>query len=739
MPAKGEKSTAFTRRLLHKSLKMKKRFTLLALLCPAILYAQNTPLKDTTLLQPVEITATRATDNSPVTKTLVTRKQIDNLNFGPDLPFILDQTPGVVVNSDAGNGMGYTGIRIRGADASRINVTINGIPYNDAESQGTFFVDVPDLASSAGNIQVQRGVGSSTNGAGAFGASINLSTNEIKEKPALNLSSSMGSFHSFKNTLSINSGLLKKHFTIDGRLSYLRSAGYIDRAFSRLGSGFISAAYISKNNSLRFNYITGKEKTYQAWNGIDAATLDTNRTFNTAGTEKPGQPYQNETDNYLQNHYQLFFNHKFTTVFKSSIAIFLTRGKGYYEQYKAGEKFSDYGLGNYHEGSDIITQSDLIRRLWLDNYFYGTVVSAEYKKDNTEIVFGGAWTGYDGRHYGQIIWADVENAVPANYEWYRLSAYKNDYSIFGKWTQQIARHWFTYVDLQGRIVHYKINGFRNNPDIISNHQYHFFNPKAGITYRNKFFTGYISYGRASKEPNRDDFEASAFDQPKPEKLNDIEAGIEIKKGTTSAGINFYYMFYKDQLILTGKINDAGAYTRTNTPKSYRLGIEIQAKSKPFNWLEWSGNICLSRNRVKAFTEYIDDYDIGGQTEKIYRHTPIAFSPSITGSLNLCLIPVNNLEINFVSKYVNRQYLDNSGLKARSLNPYFLENIRIAYTIKPKNIGGIELYFNANNIFSKKYVPNGYSFSYIYGGEVNTENYYFPMATLNFAGGINIHL
>jgi len=718
---------------------MKKRFTLLVLLYPVFVWAQNTSLKDTTLLQPVEITATRATDHTPVTQTLVSAKQIEKLNSGPDLPFLLDQTPGVVVNSDAGNGMGYTGIRIRGADAGRINVTINGIPYNDAESQGTFFVDIPDIASSAGSIQIQRGVGTSTNGAGAFGASINLNTNEIKDKPALDLNNSFGSFHSFKNTLSINSGLIKKHFTVDGRLSYLRSDGYIDRASSRLISGFISTAYITKNNSLRFNYIPGKEKTYQAWNGIDAVTLDTNRTYNSAGTEKPGQPYSNETDNYHQSHYQLFFNHKFSPYIKTSIAAFITRGKGYYEQYKAGESFEDYGLPNHNGGTTVITETDLIRRLWLDNYFYGTVLSSEYRKNNNTLVFGGSYTGYDGKHYGRIIWAEINNAVPPDYEWYNLSAYKNDFSAFGKWTRKIAKHWYTYLDLQLRMVHYRINGFRDNPGIISNNHYSFFNPKAGITYRDHKFTGYLSYGRAAKEPNRDDFEASVSELPKPEKLNDVEAGFEIRNGKTSAGINMYYMFYLDQLILTGKINDVGAYTRTNTPKSYRIGIEVQAKSKPVNWFELSGNICLSRNRVNAFTEYVDDYDNGGQKKTLYTNTPIAFSPSVTGSLNLAFIPVKNLTLNFISKYVGRQYLDNSGLKTRSLNPYFLENVMIAYELNPKNTRGIEFFFNAYNIFSKKYEPSGYSFSYIYGGELNTENYYFPMAPINFTGGINIHL
>jgi len=738
MPAKGE-STAISRRYLHKSFYMKNGFLLLALFCPVFILAQKKNITDTSLLQPVEIVATRASDYSPVTQTTVTKAQLEKLNYGPDLPFLLDQTPGVVVNSDAGNGVGYTGIRIRGSDASRINVSINGIPFNDAESQGTFFVDIPDIASSTGSIQVQRGVGTSTNGTGAFGASINLNTNEIKDDPAFSLNSSFGSYQTFKNTVVFNSGIFKKHFTIDGRLSYLRSDGYIDRAFSRLKSGFLSAAYITHNNSVRFNIISGKEKTYQAWNGIDALALDTNRTYNSSGTEKPGSPYSNETDNYTQSHYQLFYNHQFSPAFKTSLALFLTRGKGYYEQYKARENFSDYGLPDFQSGTDVISQSDIIRRLWLNNYFYGSTFSAEYKRNNTNLILGGSVTGYNGQHFGRIIWAQIQDAIPNDFEWYNVNAFKNDFALFGKWIQKIKGRWFTYLDLQGRLVNYKINGFRENPDLDWNNNYFFLNPKAGITYRSPKLTGYISFGKAAKEPNRDDFEAAVYEKPKAEKLYDLEAGFQIKNKAHSVGVNLYYMSYKDQLILTGKINDVGAYTRTNTPKSYRVGIEAQARATILPWFSLGGNICVSKNRVKEFSEFMDDYDNGGQIEKQYHNTPIAFSPGITGSLNLELAPIKGMTVHLVSKYVGRQYLDNSGVKERSLDSYFLENIMLSYSWKIKGTRELELFFHANNVFSKKYEANGYSYSYIYDGKLNTENYYFPMAPLNVMGGINIHL
>lgn len=718
---------------------MKFLIALLAAACPFGVMSQST-FQDTTLLKPVEVTATRASDITPVTKTTLTKQQIDSKNYGPDLPFLLEETPGVVANSDAGNGIGYTGIRIRGADASRINITINGIPYNDAESQGSFLVNIPDIASSAGSIQIQRGVGTSTNGAGAFGATINLSTNEIKKNKSLQWNSSIGSFHSFKNTLSVNSGIIKRHWSFDGRLSMIRSNGYIDRAFSHLRSGYASVAYISNNNSVRFNYFTGKEKTYLAWNGIDAATLDTNRRYNPSGTEKPGTPYSNETDNYLQSHYQLFFNHKFSVSVKASMAIFLTRGKGYYEQYKANQKLSSYGLPDYNNGNNQpVSRTDLIRQLWLNNYFYGTILSAEYKKDNAEITAGISVTDYDGRHYGKIKWAEFQPAVPLNYEWYLLSAYKSDYAAYIKYTQRIFGNWYSYIDLQGRGINYKINGFRDHPDIKSRHQYMFFNPKAGITYRNGGMSAYISYGHSSKEPNRDDYEAGITDVPKPEKLNDFEAGALLSRKKNYAGINFYYMHYTDQLILTGKINDVGAYTRVNTPSSYRIGIESQFGVQLIKWASLSGNLCLSDSRVKKFTEYIDDYDNGGQVETIYENTPIAFSPRITGTLNISFTPIKHLEMNLISKYVGRQYLDNSGIKQRSLSPYFVEDFRISYLMSPKPFKELNIFFVANNLFSKRYEPNGYSYSYISSGRTTTENYYFPMALFNVMGGITIGL
>ncbi|MBC7867140.1 MAG: TonB-dependent receptor [Gloeobacteraceae cyanobacterium ES-bin-316] len=699
-------------------------------------FAQNkTDFNDTFYLKPIEINAVRATDKTPIAKTNLSRKEIAAKNIGLDLPFILNQTPSVVVNADAGNGIGYTGIRIRGTDASRINITLNGIPYNDAESQGTFLVNIPDIASSAGSIQVQRGVGTSTNGAGSFGGSINLSTNEVITKQGLEFNSTAGSYHSFKNTLIFNSGIFKKNFSFDGRLSSIRSDGYIDRANTRLQSFYTSAAYVTDKNSLRLNVFSGKEKTYQAWYGIDENTLKINRTFNSAGTEKAGEPYSNETDNYTQTHYQLFYNQQLNQHWKGNIAFFLTKGAGYYEQYKADQLLSEYGLPDYDNGGNSITETDLVRRLWLDNDFYGSIFSLQYSTPKSQVIIGGGINQYDGKHFGEIISAEVQAAVPKNFRYYDNTAKKKDYAAYAKWTEKISKHWQTFLDLQVRAVDYSINGFKTNPGITVDQRYQFFNPKAGITWSDKNIQAYLSYGRAAKEPNRDDFENNAAQLAKPEKLNDFEAGLENKNSRWSWGINLYYMQYRDQLVLTGKINDVGAYTRSNIANSYRAGVELSAGIKIYTWLSASGNLTLSKNKVKDFTEYLDDYDNGGQQTKFYKNADIAFSPSVVSAYTINVLPLKNMEINLMGKYVGRQYLDNTSQKSRSLRDFYVQDIRLNYALRKTALA----FFQVNNLFSKKYEPNGYTFSYVFGGEQTTENYYFPMAPINWVLGLNIKL
>lgn len=689
------------------------------------------------VLSPVEVKAIRVGEFSPFTKTDLTAKQISKNNLGQDIPFLLNQTPSVVVNSDAGNGVGYTGIRIRGTDATRINVTLNGIPYNDAESQGTFFVDLPDFSSSVGSVQIQRGVGTSSNGAGAFGASINFSTNEINKNAYAEFNNSFGSFNTWKNTVKAGTGLVNG-FSTDIRLSRISSNGFIDRATSNLKSFYVSQAYTGKSTSLRLNIFSGKEKTYQAWYGISEADLKSgNRTVNYAGTEKPGEPYHNETDNYTQTHYQLFFNQKLGNKFNFNTAFFLTKGKGYYEQYKADEDYSKYNLSYPVNGSDTTFTSDFIRQLWLDNDYYGNIFSLRYQDEKSQATFGGAITRYEGNHFGKVIWAS--NGLTGFDTWYDHAASKTDFNIYLKDQTQVSENWYLFGDLQFRHVNYNINGFRDNPMLRVRNRFNFLNPKAGITYSKGGWKSFLSFSVASKEPNRDDFEAGSSQQPKPERLYDVEAAVERIRSNYRWSANFYYMYYKDQLVLTGKINDVGAYTRTNIPKSYRAGVELQGGVMINKWLNASGNLTLSSNKVIDFTEYIDDYDNGGQKINNYKNATIAYSPGITGAFILTILPAKNFEISLPAKYVSKQYLDNTQNKDRVLDPFFVQDLRAIYTIKSKHLKEVNIIGQVNNILDTKYEPNGYTFSYIYGGDLITENYYFPMAGINFMIGLTVKL
>lgn len=689
-------------------------------------------------LQPVEILALRANDKAPFAKVNIQKYQIEKSNLGQDLPFLLAQTPSIIVNSDAGNGIGYTGIRIRGTDATRINMTINGIPYNDAESQGLFFVNLPDLASSVQSIQVQRGVGTSTNGAGAFGATMNFSTNEVNLQPEAEINNSFGSFNTFKHTVKASSGLLGEKFTVDARLSSINSNGYIDRATTDLKSFYFSTAYLKEKTAVRLNIISGKERTYQAWNGISEADLKTNRTINYAGMERPGKPYENETDNYLQSHYQFFINHSFSNALSFNTAAFYTRGNGYYEQYKAEREYSEIGLPDITIGGETIAETDLIRQLKLDNHFYGQVFTFQYKKEAAEISLGGGWNVYKGNHIGKILWAQ-NGGVPDNYTWYNHPANKKDRNIYLKMQHEIFNNLSAFVDFQYRSVQYTLQGFRDNPHISFDNNYNFFNPKFGLTYSAGQHQVFASWSRAAKEPNRDDFEAGINNVPKPEILNDFEAGWESSGAKYAAGINLYYMQYKDQLVLTGKINDVGAYTRTNIPDSYRMGIELHGSYLLNAKFTLNGNLTLSNNRIKNFTEYYDDYDNGIQGEIFHGDTYLSYSPAVTALLNLNIRPAKHFEISLPARYVSRQYLDNTSDKNRSLQAFYNQDVLLSYSIPEKITKNIRLLLQINNLWNKKYEPNGYTFSYFYGGEMITENYYFPMAGTNFMFGLNIKL
>ncbi len=684
------------------------------------------------ILAPVEVRAVTVGEKAPFTRTNLNKSEISRMNLGQDIPFLLNQTPSVVVNSDAGNGIGYTGIRIRGTDATRINITLNGIPYNDAESQGSFFVDLPDFSSSTSAIQVQRGVGTSSNGAGAFGGSIHFSTNEVIRQPYAEFNNSYGSFDSWKNTLRAGTGLLNDHFTADMRLSHISSSGFIDRASSRLRSYYFSTAYISSKHSVRLNIFSGKEKTYQAWYGISEADRAAgNRTINYAGMEKPGQPYDNEIDDYQQDHYQLFYNQQVGKKWSFNTAFFLTEGHGYYEQYKADEAYADYGLpgpGN----------TDLVRQLWLDNDYYGNIFSLQYKGERSQHTLGGAVTFYDGKHFGEVTWASGGMPGPSH-RWYNHDADKNDFTLYLKELFQVHPGWDVFGDLQYRQVRYDISGFRDNPGIVLGNTFHFLNPKAGISFSRNSWKTYLSYAMANKEPNRDDFEAGLEQQPRAERLHDIELGVEHAEKRVNWSAVLYYMLYRNQLVLTGKINDVGAYTRTNIPRSYRAGIELQGGLELTEYLHAAANLTLSKNKVKNFTEYVDDYDNGGQKLNAYSSTDIAYSPGVVGAVTVRIMPLRNLEVGLMGKYVGDQYLDNTQQASRKLDAFFVQDARVIYRIPLRWLTELRMTAMVSNLFDAKYEPNGYTYSYIWGGRQITENFYFPMAGRTFTVGLNISL
>jgi iron complex outermembrane recepter protein len=697
--------------------------------------ALNVVLEETTAyLEPLEVSSVRASDKAPFTKTNISKNDIEKINLGQDLPFILNQTPSVTTTTDAGNGVGYTGIHIRGTDATRINVTLNGIPFNDPESLATYFVDMPDIVSSASSIQIQRGVGTSTNGSGAFGATINISTNEINKKAYAETDNSFGSFNTWKNTIKLGTGLLGNHFTIDARLSRIASDGYIDRAFSDLKSFYTSAAYIGNKNTLRLNIFSGKEKTYQAWYGIPFDSLKANRTYNPAGTEKPGTPYNNQTDNYTQTHYQLFFDHDFSSKWKFNTALFLIRGKGYYEEYKAQQNLSDYNLND-------TSVADVVRRLWLDNYFYGQIFSLQYKAKKDELTIGGSWSRFDNKHYGRLVWSEAK--IPNDYEYYNYPATKTDENIYAKWMHNLNNRLSSFIDLQYRHVQHNMEGFEDNPDLSITRNFNFFNPKIGIDYNYNGWNTYLSYALAHKEPNRDDFEASLVQQPAAETLSDVEAAIERKNKHYNFSATFYYMLYKNQLVLTGKINDVGSYTRINVPNSYRAGIELQAGATINSWLTINGNATFSANKIKSFTEYLDEYDADfnytGQQRVEHSNTDISFSPNVIAAATATITPVKNMQLNFLSKLVGKQYLDNTQNINRMLPSYFTEDFRLNYSLYKKIFNRVDFIVEVNNIFNKLYQPNANTYPYMYNGGVVNDNYYYPAAGTNFMVGLNVHL
>ncbi|GAB3795930.1 TonB-dependent receptor [Spirosoma humi] len=682
----------------------------------------------------VVVSATRANQKSAIAYTDVTRRELNKLNLGQDIPQLLNFTPSIVTTSDAGAGVGYTGIRIRGSDATRVNVTLNGIPYNDAESQGTFFVNMPDFASSVSSIQIQRGVGTSTNGAGAFGASVNIQTNKLEEKPYAEVNLSGGSFGTRKVNVLAGTGLLNNHFVLDARLSKIYSDGYIDRAFSDLKSFYLSGGYYTKKSFFRFNVFSGQEKTYQAWNGVPENLLKTNRTYNSF-------TYDNQTDNYQQDNYQLISSHELSKNWRANLSFFYTKGKGYYEEFRTADKFSNYGLPDVVIGDSTIRQTDLIRRLWLDNDFYGGVFSFDYNSfGKLTANIGGGWNQYKGIHYGEIIWSRVAGNTNIRDRYYQDDATKRDLNLYAKAFYQFTPQLNAFVDAQIRTIDYSFLGFNSQlQNVQQDAKLTFFNPKAGFTYTiNDHSTVYASVGVGQREPNRNDYTQSTPEsRPKSEKLIDYEAGYKVQAENLAFTANAYFMNYTNQLVLSGQLNDVGAYNRVNIPSSYRAGIELEAGARLAKQLRWNVNATLSRNRVKNFTEYLDNFDNGQQESRQYGQTDISFSPNVIAGSQLLFTPAKGLELGLLSKYVGKQYLDNTSHENRRLNSYFTNDIRVIYTVKPKFAQEIAFTLLFNNVLNELYESNGYTYAYITEGKVAADNGYYPQAGRNFLAGVRI--
>lgn len=688
------------------------------------------------------VSATRARETTPTTFQSLDKEQLSKNNLGQDLPFLLNYTPSVITHSDAGSGIGYTGMRIRGTDQTRINVTVNGIPINDAESHGVFWVNMPDFASSVDNLQIQRGVGTSTNGAATFGASINIQTDTRKDEAYAETENSFGSFNSRKHTVRVGSGLLNNRWAVDARLSRIASDGYMDRAFSDLQSYFVSGGYYGDNHVFKLNVFSGKEQTYQSWNGVPESLLATNRTYNS-------YTYENETDNYKQDHYQFIYTGSLGNSWKVNAALHYTAGRGYYEQYREDDELENYNLAPIEIGGQVFESTDIIRRRWLDNDFYGGVFSFNYISDDGvwDIIFGGGANRYDGNHFGEIIWSRIAANTDIRHRYYENTATKDDSNLYLKATHEVAEGLYLFGDLQYRLINYRFEGINSDlRTITGNQNYNFFNPKLGISYERGGHTWYASYAVANREPVRDDFTDNPITElPRPEKLSNIEAGLRARGTNFEYSANLYYMDYRDQLILTGQINNVGAYIRENVANSYRAGIELQGAYQFTPSWAAGGNLALSRNKIDAFTEYIDDYSGEGAPQQVvtYSDTDIAFSPSIVAAAHIDFKPVKNFEISWLSKYVDKQYLDNSQRADRQLDAYFVNDLRLKYAIQPKLVREMEFSFLVNNIFNHLYEPNGYTFSYYLPGEVPggrelvTENYYYPMAGTNFMAGVNI--
>ena len=699
-------------------------------------------------LDEVSVNALRANDKTPMAFTNISKSEIKKSNLGQDLTYLISLTPSVVTTSDAGAGIGYTGLRIRGTDPSRINVTINGIPVNDSESQGVWWVNMPDFASSLDNIQIQRGVGTSTNGAAAFGASINLKTLALNKKAYTITNNSVGSFNTLKNNIEFGSGMLNNKFTFDGRLSRISSDGYIDRATSDLKSLYLQGTYFGKKSVLKAIVFSGQERTYQAWNGVPKRYLDTNRTFNS-------YTYENEVDNYNQTNYQLHYNEQLNSKTNIHLATHYTHGEGYFESEKLNQNLADYGLNNILIVSDTISSTDLVRRKWLNNDFGGITYSINHKNDLVNLVVGGANNVYSGQHYGNVIWAQYMSNGLYNHQYYKNIATKYDNNVFIKTNFQASEKTSLFLDLQSRNIEYEFNGSDIDGNIgVQEVKLDFFNPKFGLSHKmNEEQLLYGSFAVANKEPNRSDYiESSPNSRPLHETLYDTEIGFKYSTKDFKFNVNAYIMNYDNQLIKTGEINDVGYFTSENVKKSFRRGIEIEGSILLSKKLAWAANMTLSENKIDTFIQYIDSWDTGGQQETVYTETDLAFSPSIIWTSLLTYNFQDNLSLDFITKYVGEQFIDNSSSEDRKLDDYLVNNLRLSYSFNSKIFNYARLSLQINNLFDEEYVSNAWIYRFVSNGYDPSEDDhyvtkgsdggynmagYFPEATRNYLIGLTL--
>lgn len=708
------------------------RLTLFAILLNQTIAAQSDTSSQAAKLSPnhqleeVVVQATRTNAKSPIPHNNFSAEKLAKEYQAQDVPYLLSSVPSLVETSDAGMGTGYTGLRIRGSDGTRTNVTINGIPLNDTESQIVYWVNLPDLAASASEIQVQRGVGSSTNGAGAFGATINLDLSKIENERFATLTNTLGSFGTRKHSLSLGTGLIGGKVAFTARVSRIYSDGYVDRASTDLNAVHLTGAYLDEQQSLQFHLLSGHEITYQAWNGLPAQYLENEalRTYNSAGAERPGTPHPDEVDNYTQRHFLAHYKRELSSQLHLQINGHYTRGFGYYEQYKADQDIADYGL----LPDSTVAPMDLIRRRWLDNDFYGSTFALRWLPKaawKPSFMLGGAWSRYEGKHFGEVIWAESATGAANDFRYYDNDADKQDANVFLKVETSPVEGLTSFVDLQIRNVQYDFLGFDNALNNISQTaRLTFFNPKIGLSYSlSNHWLAYAFAGIGHREPNRDDYtQSTPNSRPKAEQMLDLEAGLRRSGEHWNVSANLFWMKYRNQLVLDGRINDVGAYIRTNVPNSWRSGLELEASAWVSDYIQLAGSAAFSQNKIPTFTEFRDNWDTGAQETIVHRNTDLAYSPNLIarGEATFNLNPrvaskTSGGSITIVGKYVGQQFLDNTSNLATSLPGYFVGDIRLNYDLNQVIGKQASILVSLNNVLNNQYASNGWAYRYISGG------------------------